>query len=94
MLIPAHDEADRIAAALDSPHGQTTPPDRIVVVADNCTDDTADVASAHGTQVLPTEGDTAYKARSTRPWPGCCHTSPTTTRFWCWTRIPCWTGTS
>ena len=44
VLVPAHDEALTIAATLESLWGQSRPPDRIVVVADNCTDDTAEIA--------------------------------------------------
>ena len=44
VLIPAHDEALMIAATLESLQRQTRPPDRCIVVADNCTDDTAKIA--------------------------------------------------
>jgi cellulose synthase/poly-beta-1,6-N-acetylglucosamine synthase-like glycosyltransferase len=37
-LIPARNESDRIAAAIDALHQQSRPPDRIVVVTNNCTD--------------------------------------------------------
>jgi cellulose synthase/poly-beta-1,6-N-acetylglucosamine synthase-like glycosyltransferase len=43
-LIPAHNEQDTIAATLDSVLAQTRRVDRVVVVADNCTDRTAVVA--------------------------------------------------
>ena len=45
-LVPAHNEALTIAATLQSLWSQTRPPDRVVVVADNCTDDTAELARA------------------------------------------------
>ncbi len=61
-LIPAHNEQDRIAAAIQGLWDQTRPPDLIVVVADNCTDDTAAVATAHGAQVFATRGNTHKKA--------------------------------
>lgn len=51
-LIPAHNEADRIGAALAALQAQTRPPERIVVVADNCTDATADVARQAGAEVV------------------------------------------
>ncbi|MGO4748712.1 glycosyltransferase, partial [Streptomyces sp. 2MCAF27] len=47
-LIPAHNEAERIAAAIAALHRQDRPPHRIVVVADNCTDATAETAQANG----------------------------------------------
>ena len=62
VLVPAHDEALTIAATLDSLWRQTRPPDRVVVVADNCTDDTADLARAHGADVFTTIGNTEKKA--------------------------------
>jgi cellulose synthase/poly-beta-1,6-N-acetylglucosamine synthase-like glycosyltransferase len=62
VLVPAHDEAQTIAATLGSLSQQTRPPDRVVVVADNCTDDTADVARAHGADVFVTVGNTDKKA--------------------------------
>ncbi|MEU6771707.1 glycosyltransferase family 2 protein [Streptomyces sp. NPDC046759] len=62
VLIPAHDEEDRIAAAIEGLWKQARRPDLIVVVADNCTDGTADIAAAHGAQVFHTQGNTHKKA--------------------------------
>jgi cellulose synthase/poly-beta-1,6-N-acetylglucosamine synthase-like glycosyltransferase len=61
-LIPAHDEQQGIAAAIRGLQQQSVPPDRIIVVADNCTDDTAAVARDHGAEVVETVGNTAKKA--------------------------------
>jgi len=61
-LVPAHDEALTIAATLRSLRGQTRPPDQVIVVADNCTDDTADIARNHGAEVFTTVGNTEKKA--------------------------------
>jgi cellulose synthase/poly-beta-1,6-N-acetylglucosamine synthase-like glycosyltransferase len=61
-LIPAHNEQDRIAAAIQGLWNQSRPPDLVVVVADNCTDDTAAIAMAHGAQVFATHGNTHKKA--------------------------------
>lgn len=61
-LVPAHNEAAGIGATLRSLAAQTRPPDRVVVVADNCTDATADIARAHGADVIETIGNTAKKA--------------------------------
>ncbi|MEV7601256.1 glycosyltransferase family 2 protein [Kitasatospora sp. NPDC089797] len=61
-LIPAHDEADRIAAAIAALRGQLRPPERIVVVADNCTDGTADAARAAGATVLESRDNRHRKA--------------------------------
>jgi cellulose synthase/poly-beta-1,6-N-acetylglucosamine synthase-like glycosyltransferase len=52
VLIPAHNESGGLLAALSSLHGQLSPEDRVLVVADNCTDDTASVAKAGGAEVI------------------------------------------
>ncbi|MGG5257263.1 glycosyltransferase family 2 protein [Phycicoccus avicenniae] len=62
VLIPAHNEEDRIAATLASLEEQTSRPDRVVVVADNCTDATEDLARAAGVEVFATVGNTHKKA--------------------------------
>ncbi|MFZ3592950.1 glycosyltransferase family 2 protein [Streptomyces sp. BH104] len=55
-LIPAHNEQDRIVATLAGLYRQTVRPDRIVVVADNCTDATARIADYCGAEVfVPTD---------------------------------------
>lgn len=61
-LIPAHNEAGSIAATITSLRQQTRPPDRVVVVADNCTDDTATIATTAGAEVFATIDNTARKA--------------------------------
>ena len=70
VLVPAHDEALTIGATLSSPLGQTRPPDRVVVVADNCTDDTAEVARGIGVEVFETVGNTEKKAGAPQPGAG------------------------
>ena len=62
MLIPAHNESVTIAATLDSLWGQTRPPENAIVVADNCTDDTADIARQRGADVFTTIGNREKKA--------------------------------
>ena len=62
VLVPAHDEAGTIAATLQALRSQTRQPDRVVVVADNCTDDTAALARACGAEVVETVGNTDKKA--------------------------------
>jgi cellulose synthase/poly-beta-1,6-N-acetylglucosamine synthase-like glycosyltransferase len=52
VLIPAHNEASGIARTLRSVLPQLGPDDTLLVVADNCQDDTAVVARQHGAQVL------------------------------------------
>lgn len=62
VLIPAHNESAGIDACLDSVLAQTSPADSIVVVADNCTDDTEHKVRARGICVFPTEDNRAKKA--------------------------------
>ena len=52
VLMPAHNEAAGILEALNSVLPQLAAEDRLVVVADNCSDDTATVAAAAGAHVL------------------------------------------
>lgn len=52
VLMPAHNEAGTITPVLAGIQRQLRPQDRLLVIADNCTDDTADVARATGAQVL------------------------------------------
>lgn len=61
-LLPAHDEEASLGAALDSLRDQTRPPDRIVVVADNCTDRTVEIARERGAEVHETVGNRHRKA--------------------------------
>lgn len=62
VLIPAHNEASTIATTIKSLRSQTLPPARIIVICDNCTDDTAAIASAQGVDVITTVGNTGRKA--------------------------------
>jgi len=52
VLVPAHDEAAGIEATLSSIRSQLKPADRLLVVADNCTDATADIARRCGAEVV------------------------------------------
>jgi cellulose synthase/poly-beta-1,6-N-acetylglucosamine synthase-like glycosyltransferase len=61
-LVPAHDEEAQIEAAIDSLRGQVSPPDLIVVCADNCTDRTAELAEAAGAIVFETVDNPHKKA--------------------------------
>jgi poly-beta-1,6-N-acetyl-D-glucosamine synthase len=60
--LPAHNEEAGIAAAILGLRNQTSPPDHIVVVADNCTDRTVEIARAHGADVFVTTGNSHKKA--------------------------------
>lgn len=52
VLIPAHDEAAQIADVVAKVKAQLQPEDRLLVVADNCTDATASEARAAGAEVV------------------------------------------
>lgn len=62
VLIPAHNEAEGIAAAIQALQQQARPPDRIVVASDNSTDDTVAIARSHGVDVFETEGNRHMKS--------------------------------
>lgn len=61
-LLPAHNEASSIEKAIASVQNQTLPPDEILVVCDNCTDDTAALAAASGARITATVSNMAKKA--------------------------------
>ena len=52
VLVPAHNESSVIVATLNSLLPQLHAGDRLLVVADNCSDDTAALARAGGAEVL------------------------------------------
>jgi cellulose synthase/poly-beta-1,6-N-acetylglucosamine synthase-like glycosyltransferase len=51
VLVPAHNESLGLLATLTNIRSQLLPHDRLLVVADNCSDDTADVARGGGAEV-------------------------------------------
>ncbi len=55
VLVPAHNESTGIDATLLKLLPQLTAQDRLVVIADNCDDDTADIARKIGATVLERE---------------------------------------
>lgn len=52
VLVPAHDEARMIAQTIGALKPQLEPSDRLIVVADNCSDDTARIARDMGAETL------------------------------------------
>src|SRR5690349_13638891 len=52
VLVPAHNESHGVTPTLQGLVAQLGPKDRVVVVADNCTDDTAEVAARSGVTVI------------------------------------------
>ena len=61
-LLPAHNEAADIATALNFLNLQSRRPDRVIVIANNCTDNTAEVAASCGAEVMVQEGNKHKKA--------------------------------
>ncbi|HET6213108.1 MAG TPA: glycosyltransferase family 2 protein, partial [Micromonosporaceae bacterium] len=62
VLIPAHNEEETLGRAIDSVKRQSFAVDDIVVIADNCTDRTVEVATAAGATVVETAGNKDKKA--------------------------------
>lgn len=52
VLMPAHNESAGIARPLNAIRAQLLPEDRLLVVADNCSDDTVAIARANGAEVI------------------------------------------
>ena len=52
VLIPAHNESSGLRRTIADVRAQLLPGDRLLVVADNCSDDTARVAAAAGAEVI------------------------------------------
>lgn len=61
-LIPAHNEEEGILSAIDGLRSQTFPPTRIIVIADNCSDQTVEIAKTSGVEVIETVGNSSKKA--------------------------------
>jgi cellulose synthase/poly-beta-1,6-N-acetylglucosamine synthase-like glycosyltransferase len=64
VLVPAHDEAELIARCVRSLRDQTYPSElyEVVVIADNCTDETAAIAEDAGARVL-VRNDTSARGK-------------------------------
>ena len=62
VLIPAHNEQTWIQRTIQSLYDQTYPVKRILVMADNCTDDTVMLARQSGAEVVETVDNTFRKA--------------------------------
>src|SRR6478752_3861275 len=48
VVVPAHNESTSVLPTLQDVKAQLLPADRLLVVADNCTDDTSVIAAAAG----------------------------------------------
>ena len=58
ILIPAHNEAEQIKEVIESLQTQLGDRDRVIVIADNCHDNTAELARSTGVEVLERENKT------------------------------------
>lgn len=52
VIIPAHNESSAVGKTIETIRAQLAPHDRLIVVADNCSDDTAAQARSFGAEVL------------------------------------------
>jgi cellulose synthase/poly-beta-1,6-N-acetylglucosamine synthase-like glycosyltransferase len=62
VLIPAHNEEASLGHTIASLRSQSHPPQRIIVVADNCTDATLTIARQAGIEVVESVDNTEKKA--------------------------------
>jgi cellulose synthase/poly-beta-1,6-N-acetylglucosamine synthase-like glycosyltransferase len=62
VLIPAYNEEHLLSGTLTSLLAQSHRPDRVIVVADNCTDSTVAIARQRGVEVIQSQGNTKKKA--------------------------------
>jgi cellulose synthase/poly-beta-1,6-N-acetylglucosamine synthase-like glycosyltransferase len=68
FLISAHNEASFIRKTLLCIKQQLSLQDAVVVIADNCTDETAQIAQAEGAKVLVRENDTNLGKSASLAW--------------------------
>jgi len=61
ILVPAHNEQASLPVTLAALATQTRAPERVIVVADNCTDRTADIAREFGHEAVETVANTHKK---------------------------------
>jgi poly-beta-1,6-N-acetyl-D-glucosamine synthase len=68
VVVPAYNEAATIAKTIRALQAQTRPVDRLVVVPNNCSDDTAAVAWAAGAEVWEMPGPNPHKKAGALNW--------------------------
>ncbi|MEW2331039.1 glycosyltransferase family 2 protein [Micromonospora chersina] len=68
VVVPAYNEAGTIAGTVRALQAQTRPVDRLVVVPNNCFDDTAAVARAAGAEVWEMPGRNPHKKAGALNW--------------------------
>ena len=60
IIMPAHNESLLLAGSIEAVRPQLDQGDRLLVVADNCTDSTADIAKAAGAEVIERNDPTRH----------------------------------
>src|SRR5438132_1028338 len=71
-VVPAHNEGAEIAATLEFLLNRTSPSDEILVLLDNCADETEDVVRAYPVDLMVTQGNRYKKAGAlNQALPGC-----------------------
>ena len=60
VLIPAHDEAQTIVQAIVNARAGLSPDDRVIVIADNCTDTTFELSRLHGAEAIRRDDKTRH----------------------------------
>lgn len=68
VVVPAYNEAATIANTIRALLAQTRPVDRLIVVPNNCSDDTAKVAWAAGAEVWEMPGPNPHKKAGALNW--------------------------
>ncbi|HEX5595189.1 MAG TPA: glycosyltransferase family 2 protein [Micromonosporaceae bacterium] len=68
VVVPAYNEAATIANTVRALLAQTRPVDRLIVVPNNCSDDTAQVALAAGAEVWEMPGPNLHKKAGALNW--------------------------
>lgn len=68
VVVPAYNEAATIAATVRALLAQTRPVDRLIVVPNNCSDDTAAIARAAGAEVWDMPGPNPHKKAGALNW--------------------------
>lgn len=68
VVVPAYNEAATIANTIHALLAQTRPVDRLIVVPNNCSDDTAKVAWAAGAEVWEMPGPNPHKKAGALNW--------------------------
>ena len=64
VVIPAHNAARFIRQAIESVHAQTLPVAELIVVADDCSDDTVRIAEGLGATVIELAAHNISAARN------------------------------